>query len=193
MKSIPYELIGSRPAPYAHQKTDTAFWRKPQSCWKRSGPCTTDLRSRAKLITMQTSTGSIKKASRKDRRVREAETFVSSLDYELKKHLYRDLAKFGEDRKSASAKHSVAETHGFEGVRAREDSPSRTFGSNTKPADGRARSRGPLSWPLATTGLSESSRKSPRWFLDLRPCRRSLEAAQGFWDQRELTAEILSL
>jgi hypothetical protein len=41
------------------------------------------------------------------------------LDDEMKKRLYRDLARFGEERESASAKHAVAETHGLKVVRGK--------------------------------------------------------------------------
>jgi hypothetical protein len=41
------------------------------------------------------------------------------LDYELKKHLYRDLAKLGKERNSTAGKHAIAEKHGLQVVRGK--------------------------------------------------------------------------
>jgi hypothetical protein len=41
------------------------------------------------------------------------------LDYELKKHLYRDLAKLGADRHSADGQHAMAEKHGLQIVQGK--------------------------------------------------------------------------
>jgi hypothetical protein len=52
------------------------------------------------------------------------------LDYELKKHLYRALAKLSKDRNSDDGKHAIAERHGLQVVRGKAAVP--TFESNTK-------------------------------------------------------------
>jgi hypothetical protein len=41
------------------------------------------------------------------------------LDYELKKHLYRALAKLGRDRNSDDGKHAIAKRHGLQVVRGK--------------------------------------------------------------------------
>jgi hypothetical protein len=41
------------------------------------------------------------------------------LNYELKKHLYRDFAKVGKDRNSVDDKHAIAERHGLQVVRGK--------------------------------------------------------------------------
>jgi hypothetical protein len=41
------------------------------------------------------------------------------LDYELKKHLYRDLAKLGRERNSVDSNHAIAESHGLRVIRGK--------------------------------------------------------------------------
>ena len=111
------------------------------------------------------------------------------LDYELKKHLYRDLAKFGEDRNSASGKHAIAERHGLQ-RRARKDSrPGRS--DRIRNPRWRTRSRGPRtrhrSLPLRNLAEKVLAGFSIYAHAD------EASKLRRILDQRELTAEILSL
>jgi hypothetical protein len=111
------------------------------------------------------------------------------LDYELKKHLYRDLAKLGKDRNSADGKHAIAEKHGLQVVRGKIPVPDVRIEYDTRDGE-RAR----VDLELATShyrgrNLSEKVRAGFSIYThadDVSKLRRVL-------DQRELTAEILSL
>jgi hypothetical protein len=111
------------------------------------------------------------------------------LDYELKKHLYRDLAKLGEDRNSADGKHAIAERHGLQVVRGKIPVPDVRIEYDTRDEE-RAR----VHLELATghyrgRNLAEKVRAGFSLYAhadDVSKLRRIL-------DQRELTAEILSL
>ncbi len=111
------------------------------------------------------------------------------LDYELKKHLYRDLAKLGKDRNSADGKHALAEKHGLQVVRGKIPVPDVRIEYETRDGE-RAR----VDLELATShyrgrNLSEKVRAGFSLYAhadDISNLRRIL-------DQRELTAEILSL
>jgi hypothetical protein len=111
------------------------------------------------------------------------------LDYELKKHLYRDLAKLGKDRNSADGKHAIAEKHGLQVVRGKIPVPDVRIEYETRDGE-RAR----VDLELATShyrgrNLSEKVRAGFSIYAradDVSKLRRVL-------DQRELTAEILSL
>jgi hypothetical protein len=111
------------------------------------------------------------------------------LDYELKKHLYRDLAKLGKDRNSTDGKHAIAEKHGLQVVRGKIPVPDVRIEYET-PDGERAR----VDLELATChyrgrSLSEKVRAGFSLYAradDVSKLRRIL-------DQRELTAEILSL
>jgi len=111
------------------------------------------------------------------------------LDYELKKHLYRDLAKLGKDRNPADGKHAVAEKHGLHVVRGKIPVPDVRIEYETRDGE-RAR----VDLELATghyrgRNLSEKVRAGFSLYAhadDVSKLRRVL-------DQRELTAEILSL
>jgi hypothetical protein len=111
------------------------------------------------------------------------------LDYELKKHLYRDLAKLGKDRNSADGKHAIAENHGLQVVRGKIPVPDVRIEYETRDGE-RAR----VDLELATShyrgrNLSEKVRAGFSLYAradDVSKLRRVL-------DQRELTAEILSL
>jgi hypothetical protein len=111
------------------------------------------------------------------------------LDYELKKHLYRDLAKLGKDRNSADGKHAVADRHGLQVVRGKIPVPDVRIEYETRDGE-RAR----VDLELATghyrgRNLSEKVRAGFSLYAraeDVSKLRRVL-------DQRELTAEILSL
>lgn len=111
------------------------------------------------------------------------------LDYEFKKRLYRDLAKLGKDRNSAGGKHAVAERHGLQVVRGKIPIPDIRIEYETRDGE-RAR----VDLELATghyrgRNLSEKVRAGFSLYAraeDASKLRRVL-------DQRELTAEILSL
>jgi hypothetical protein len=111
------------------------------------------------------------------------------LDYELKKSLYHDLAKLGPDRASAESKRTVADRHRLQVVRGKIPLPDVRIEYDTTDGE-RAR----VDIELATShyrgrhlaekvlaGFSIYARAS-----DVSNLRRVL-------DQRELTAEILSL
>jgi hypothetical protein len=111
------------------------------------------------------------------------------LDYELKKRLYRDLAKLGPDRASPDSKRSAAERHGLQVVRGKIPLPDVRIEYDT-PDGERAR----VDIELATShyrgrNLAEKVRAGFSIYAhssDVSNLRRVL-------DQRELTAEILSL
>jgi hypothetical protein len=111
------------------------------------------------------------------------------LDYELKKHLYRDLAKLGKVRNSSDANHDVADKHGLHVVRGKIPVPDVRIEYETRDGE-RAR----MDLELATghyrgRNLSEKVRSGFSLYAhadDVSKLRRIL-------DQRELTAEILSL
>lgn len=111
------------------------------------------------------------------------------LDYELKKHLYRDLVKLGKDRNSPDSKRVVAERHGLQVVRGKIPVPDVRIEYETRDGE-RAR----VDLELATghyrgRNLAEKVRAGFSIYArveDASKLRRVL-------DQRELTAEILSL
>ena len=111
------------------------------------------------------------------------------LDYELKKRVYHDLAKLGPDRASAESKRTVAERHGLQVVRGKIPLPDVRIEYDT-PDGERAR----VDIELATShyrgrNLAEKVRAGFSIYAhanDVSNLRRVL-------DQRELTAEILSL
>lgn len=111
------------------------------------------------------------------------------LDYELKKHLYRDLSKLGEDRHSVEAKESVAQSHGLRLVRGKIPLPDVRIEYETRDGE-RAR----VDLELATghyrgRNLAEKIRAGFSLYAhagDVSKLKRVL-------DERELTAEILSL
>jgi hypothetical protein len=111
------------------------------------------------------------------------------LDYELKKHLYRDLAKLGKGPDSPDGKHAIAERHGLQVVRGKIPLPDVRIEYETRDGE-QAR----VELELATghyrgRNLSEKVRAGFSLYAhagDVSKLRRIL-------DQRELTAEILSL
>jgi hypothetical protein len=111
------------------------------------------------------------------------------LDYELKKRVYHDLAKLGPDRASAARKSDVAERHGLQVVRGKIPLPDVRIEYDSPDGE---RSRVDLE--LATghyrgRTLAEKVRAGFSIYAhagDVSNLRRVL-------DQRELTAEILSL
>lgn len=111
------------------------------------------------------------------------------LDYELKKQLYRDLAKLRKDRNPADGKHAIAASHGLRVVRGKIPVPDVRIEYETRDGE-RAR----VDLELATghyrgRHLAEKVRAGFSLYAhadDVSKLRRIL-------DQRELTAEILSL
>ncbi|MGB6459330.1 MAG: hypothetical protein WBG02_05125 [Candidatus Acidiferrum sp.] len=111
------------------------------------------------------------------------------LDYELKKKVFHDLAKLGPDRTSAESKRAVAEHHGLQVVRGKIPLPDVRIEYDTA-----AWERARVDIELATSHyrgrhLAEKVRAGFSIYAhanDVANLRRVL-------DQRELTAEILSL
>ena len=111
------------------------------------------------------------------------------LDYELKKRVYHDLATLGPDRASAESKRTIAERHGLQVVRGKIPLPDVRIEYDN--ADGE---RARVDIELATSHyrgrtLAEKVRAGFSIYAhasDVSNLRRVL-------DQRELTAEILSL
>jgi hypothetical protein len=111
------------------------------------------------------------------------------LDYELKKHLYRDLRKLGKDCNSEDAKHAIAEKHGLQLFQGKVPVPDVRIEYQTRDGE-QAR----VDLELATghyRGRTLSEKVGAGFTLyahadDVSKLRRIL-------DERELTAEILSL
>ncbi len=111
------------------------------------------------------------------------------LDYELKKHLYRDLAKLGTDRHSAGAKESVAQSHGLQVVRGKIPMPDVRIEYETRDGE-----RAGVDLELATghyrgRNLTEKVRAG----FSLYAQAEDVSKLKRVLDERELTAEILSL
>jgi hypothetical protein len=111
------------------------------------------------------------------------------LDYELKKHLYRDLAKLGEDHKSASAKHAVADTHGLKVVRGKIPVPDVRIEYETRDGE---RARVDLELATGHYRLRNLVEKVLAGF-SIYAHADEASKLRRILDQRELTAEILSL
>jgi hypothetical protein len=111
------------------------------------------------------------------------------LDYELKKRVYHDIAKLGSDRESRTRKKEIAEKHGLQLVRGKIPLPDLRIEYETRDGE-MAR----VDLELATEhyrgrNLAEKVRAGFSVYAhaqDAAGLRRVL-------DQRELTAEILSL
>jgi hypothetical protein len=111
------------------------------------------------------------------------------LDYELKKRLFHDLAKLGKDRNSSDGKHAIAERHGLRVVRGKIPVPDVRIEYETRDgerarvdlelATGHYRGRNLVEKVLAGFAIYAHADETSK-------LRRIL-------DQRELTAEILSL
>jgi hypothetical protein len=111
------------------------------------------------------------------------------LDYELKKHLYRDLAKLGEDRKFTSAKHAVADTHGLKVVRGKIPVPDVRIEYETRDGE---RARVDLELATGHYRLRNLVEKVLAGF-SIYAHADEASKLRRILDQRELTAEILSL
>jgi hypothetical protein len=111
------------------------------------------------------------------------------LDYELKKHLYHDLAKLGKDRNSPASKRAVAEQHDLKVVRGKIPLPDVRIEYETRDGE-----KVRVDLELATghyrgRNLAEKVRAGFAIYAhadEASKLRRVL-------DQRELTAEIFSL
>ena len=111
------------------------------------------------------------------------------LDYELKKRVYHDLAKLGPQRNLPESRRNIAERHGLQVVRGKIPTPDLRI-----EYDGRDGERGRVDLELATShyrgrNLAEKVKAGFSIYAhanDVAHLRRVL-------DQRELTAEILSL
>jgi hypothetical protein len=186
MKSVPHEEKGSRQllaltkAGYRFL-TENRFAGKDQALYfgfakPREAHHDADL-----YRLYQKAEGKIERAGGRNLRV--------VLDYELKKRVYHDLAKLGPDRASAESKRTVAEQNGLQVVRGKIPLPDVRIEYDT-PDGERAR----VDIELATSHyrgrhLAEKVRAGFSIYAhasDVSNLRRVL-------DQRELTAEILSL
>jgi hypothetical protein len=111
------------------------------------------------------------------------------LDYELKKRVYHDLAKLGPHRESTAKKKEVAETHGLQLVRGKIPLPDLRIEYETREGE-MAR----VDLELATehyrgSNLSEKVRAG----FSIYAHAQDAVGLRRVLDQRELTAEILSL
>ena len=116
-------------------------------------------------------------------------TLRVNLDYEMKKRVYHDLAALGKDRESTTHKRRIAERHGLQIVRGKIPVPDLRIEYETREgekaridlefATGHYRGRNLAEKALAGFSIYASAQ-------DASKLRRIL-------DQRELTAEILSL
>jgi hypothetical protein len=111
------------------------------------------------------------------------------LDYEMKKRLYRDLAKFGNGRKSASVKQAVAETHGLKVVRGKIPVPDVRIEYETRDGD---RARVDLELATGHYRLRNLAEKVLAGFAIYAHADEASKLRR-ILDQHELTAEILSL
>jgi hypothetical protein len=186
MKSIPHEEMGSRQL-LTLTKNGHRFLMQTQSAGKGQAVYHGFIKPRdahhdADLYRLyQKAAAKIESQGGKNLRV--------VLDYELKKHLNRDLAKLGEDRHSADGQHAIAEKYGLQIVQGKIPVPDVRIEYETRDGE-RAR----VDLELATghyrgRNLAEKVRAGFSLYAhadDVSKLRRIL-------DQRELTAEILSL
>ena len=111
------------------------------------------------------------------------------LDYDLKKRLYHDLAKLGEDRHSADSKRTVAERHGLRVVRGKIPLPDVRIEYETRDGE-RAR----VDLELATGHYrGRTLAEKVRAGFSIYAHADEASKLRRVLDQRELTAEILSL
>ena len=111
------------------------------------------------------------------------------LDYEMKKRLYRDLAKLGEDRNSSSHKREVAERHGLRTVRGKIPVPDIRV-----EYDDRDGERARVDLELATGHYrGRSLAEKVRAGFSIYARGEDASKLRKVLDERELTAEILSL
>jgi hypothetical protein len=186
MKSIPYELIGSRQL-LTLTKNGQRFLTQTQSAGKGQALYHGFKKPReahhdADLYRLyQKAAAKIEGQGVRNLRV--------VLDYEMKKRLYHDLAKLGKDRKSPDGKRAVAEKHGLKVVREKIPVPDVRIEYETRDGE-RAR----VDLELAT-GHYRLRNLVEKVLAGFSIYAHSDEASKlrRILDQRELTAEILSL
>ena len=111
------------------------------------------------------------------------------LDYELKKRVYHDLAKLGRERASAESKRTVAERHELHVVRGKIPLPDVRIEYDT-PDGARAR----VDIELATSHYrGRTLAEKVRAGFSIYARTNDVSNLRRILDQRELTAEILSL
>jgi len=186
MKSIPHEEMGSRQL-LTLTKNGHRFLTQTQSAGKAQALYHGFTKPReahhdADLYRLyQKAAAKIEKQGGRNLRV--------ILDYELKKRVYHDLAKLGQDRTSPQSKNDVAEQHGLQVVGGKIPVPDVRIEYETRDGE-----RTRVDLELATghyrgRNLAEKVRAGFSLYAhadDVSKLRRIL-------DQRELTAEILSL
>jgi len=186
MKAIPYELIGSRQL-LTLTKNGHRFLVQTQRAGKSQALYRGFVKPReahhdADLYRLyQKAAEKIEREGGRNLRV--------VLDYELKKRLYRDLAKCGKERKSASAKHAVAETHGLKLVRGKIPVPDVRIEYETPDGE---RARVDLELATGHYRLRNLAEKVLAGFA-IYAHADEVSKLRRILDQRELTAEILSL
>jgi len=111
------------------------------------------------------------------------------LDYELQKRVYHDLAKLGPDHASTERKRTVAERHGLQVVRGKIPLPDVRIEYDT--TDGE-RARADIELATSHYRLSNLAEKVRAGF-SIYAHANDVSNLQRVLDQRELTAEILSL
>ncbi len=111
------------------------------------------------------------------------------LDYELKKRVYHDLAKLGPHRESTAKKKEIAEAHGLQLVRGKIPLPDLRIEYETREGE-MAR----VDLELATEHYRGSSlSEKVRAGFSIYAHAQDAAGLRRVLDQRELTAEILSL
>jgi hypothetical protein len=111
------------------------------------------------------------------------------LDYELKKRVYHDLAKLGPHRESSAKKKEIAETHGLQLVRGKIPLPDLRIEYETREGE-LAR----VDLELATEHYrGRSLAEKVRAGFSIYAHAQDAAGLRRVMDQRELTAEILSL
>ncbi len=111
------------------------------------------------------------------------------LDYELKKRVYRDLAKLGPQRESTAKKKEIAEKHGLQLVRGKIPLPDLRIEYETREGE-MAR----IDLELATEHYrGRTLAEKVRAGFSIYAHAQDAAGLRRVLDQRELTAEILSL
>ena len=111
------------------------------------------------------------------------------LDYELKKRVYHDLAKLGKDRNSGDSQRAIAERHGLQVVRGKIPLPDVRIEYETRDGE-RAR----VDLELATGHYrGRTLAEKVRAGFSIYAHADEASKLRRILDQRELTAEILSL
>ena len=111
------------------------------------------------------------------------------LDYELKKRVYHDLAKLGKDRNSGDSQRAIAERHGLQVVRGKIPLPDVRIEYETQDAE-KAR----VDLELATGHYrGRTLAEKVRAGFSIYAHADEASKLRRILDQRELTAEILSL